>query len=174
MAEQSVSQRQTPDIRLEMGVRRNEMFSMTPGRQQRGHGPLQTRNEDPFNTLRREFESLFDNFFNDRYPMATNAGGGWGLDVEDKGNEYIVHAKAPGFEPGDFDVQVTGDRVHVKAEKKQESKEEGTRYRSFERSFTLPYGTTHDKVEARYRNGVLELHLPKSPEALGRRIEVKS
>ena len=96
--------------------------------------------------------------------------GRWGLDVEDKGNEYVVHAEAPGFEPADFDVQVTGDLVTVKAEKKQESKEKGTQYRSFERSFTLPHGSAADKIEARYHNGVLDLRLPKSPEALGRRI----
>jgi HSP20 family protein len=151
------------------------MFGMTPWRQRRGEGALQTRNEDPFIDLRREFDSLMESFFNDRFSQMTNTGrGGWGLDVEDKGNEYVVFAEAPGFEPGDFDVQVAGDRVRVKAEKKQESKEDGSRFRSYERSFTLPYGTTTDKVEARYRNGVLELHLPKSPEALGRRIEVKA
>ena len=97
-----------------------------------------------------------------------------GLDIEDKGNEYLVFAEAPGFDAKDFDIQVAGDRVVVKARHNQESKEEGTRFRSFERSFTLPYGTKPDKVEARYRNGVLEFHMPKSPEALGRRIEVKS
>jgi HSP20 family protein len=151
------------------------MFGMTPWRPRKADANLQGRNADPFMSLRREFDSLIDQFFNERWPgMQGQSGGGWGLDVEDKGNEYIVHAEAPGFEPGDFDVQLTGDLVTVKAEKKQESKEGGNRYRGYERTFSLPYGTSPDKVEARYRNGVLELHLPKSKEAPGRKIEVKA
>lgn len=151
------------------------MFGMTPWRLRKADGNLQTRNADPFMTLRREFDSLIDQFFSERWPEGQGQHhGGWGLDLEDKGNEYIVHAEAPGFEPGDFDVQLTGDTVTVKAEKKQESKEHGNRYRSYERTFSLPYGAAADKVEATYRNGVLELHLPKSKEAVGRKIEVKA
>jgi HSP20 family protein len=150
------------------------MFGMTPWRQRKADGAMQTRSADPIAALRREFDSLIDQFFGESSPGAQGQYGGWGLEVEDKGNEYVVHAEAPGFEPGDFDVQLTGDLVTVKAEKKQESKEKGTRYRSYERTFSLPYGTTAENVEARYRNGVLEMHLPKSKEALGRKIEVKA
>jgi HSP20 family protein len=47
------------------------------------------------------------------------------------------------------------------------------RYARLRRTVTLPSGTDAEKVEATYRNGVLELHLPRKPEALGRRVEVK-
>jgi HSP20 family protein len=92
----------------------------------------------------------------------------------------VVRAEAPGFEATDFDVQVSGDVLTIRAEHKEESREGGeggpaeSRYGCFERWVTLPGGTDRDKVEARYRNGVLEVHLPKTPEAQGRRIEVKT
>ncbi len=57
--------------------------------------------------------------------------------------------------------------------KKAEGEEE-TRYAEFKRTVTLPPGVEKDKIEARYHNGILEIHLPKGPEAVGRRIEVKT
>ena len=105
----------------------------------------------------------------------------WGLDVDDTGKEFVVRAEAPGFEAGDFDVQVTGNLLTIRAEHKQEAEDkkddyhyQERRYGRFQRSVTLPAGAATDKVEARYRNGVLEVHLPRSPEAQGRRIEVKA
>ena len=92
--------------------------------------------------------------------------------------EVVVRADAPGFETEDFDIQVSGNQLTIRAEKKQEDKDEtnGFSYseRRLHRSVTLPAGADPDKVEARYRNGVLEVHLPKSPEAQGKRITVKS
>jgi HSP20 family protein len=66
----------------------------------------------------------------------------------------------------------------IRAEQKKESDEKKEGYsvseRRLQRSLTLPAGTNPDRVEARYRNGVLELHLPKTEESRGRRIEVKT
>jgi HSP20 family protein len=66
----------------------------------------------------------------------------------------------------------------IHAERKHEEKGKDNRYnyseRRLHRSVTLPAGVDADKVEARYRNGVLELQFPKSPEAQGKRITVHS
>src|SRR5436309_1296071 len=131
------------------------MFSLVPWRKEQKDGRELARWDDnPFALMRHQFDSLFDHFFRDwQAPLA----GGWGLEVEDAGKEVVVRAEAPGFEPGDFDVQLSGDLLHVRAEQKQEGKEEGGRYRRYERTVTLPTGVDRDKVEARYRNGVLEL-----------------
>jgi HSP20 family protein len=73
-------------------------------------------------------------------------------------------------------VQVSGQWLVIDAERKQEG--DGTNgfrnERRFQRSVTLPVGVDADKVEARYRNGVLEPHLPKTEEARRRRIQVKT
>jgi HSP20 family protein len=73
---------------------------------------------------------------------------------------------------------VNGNVLTIRAEQKQESSQKKDGYRTSERrwqqSLTLPAGTNPDKVDARYRNGILELHLAKTEQSRGRRIEVKT
>lgn len=66
-------------------------------------------------------------------------------------------------------MRAQGNALVIRAEHWQEAS-----YGRYERWVTLPPGTDREKVEARYRNGVLEVRVPKTPEALGRKIEVKS
>jgi HSP20 family protein len=157
------------------------MFSLIPWTKENSgarNGALMPRENNPFALLRNEFDSLFDNFFG-RWPAPMSAG--WNLDVEDTDKEVVVHAAAPGFEAQEFDVQLRGDQLYIHAEHKDETKDDkdeeqfvSRRCSVYERWVTLPTGLDVDKVEARYRNGVLEIHLPKTPEALGRKIEVKT
>jgi HSP20 family protein len=159
------------------------MFSLVPWRKERArNGNVVPRNASPFALLHQEFDSLFDRVFgNWLSPFQDDwSTPGWGLYMKDTGTDYVVKAEAPGFEPGEFDVHVTGNQLHIRAEHKEEANEgEEPGYREsrqarFERWLTLPAGTDAEKVEARYRNGVLEVRLPKTAEALGRRIEVKT
>jgi len=157
------------------------MFNLTPWRKRGSDGgQLAPRNEFPLNRIRDEFDALCDRFLANWPAPFEGWGreGGWGLDVEDTGNEVVVRADAPGFEAGDFDIQVSGNLLTLRAEQKKEAKEKesGSSYveRRFQRSLTLPAGIDADKVEARYRNGVLELKLPKTAEAQAKRIEVKA
>ena len=127
--------------------------------------------------LREEFDSLVSRFWND-WP---SLGGdwfsrGWGLDVDENDREYLVRSEAPGFDAGDFDVHVSGDQLVIRAEHKVERKEQaGSAYHhgTFYRSLPLPLGVEPDKIDARYRNGILELHLPKGEKSRGKRIAVK-
>lgn len=138
----------------------------------------------PLAEMRDEFDTLFNRFLS-RWagPFGEELGLGrfWALDVEDGDQEVVVKAEAPGFEPADLDVQVSGNLLTIKAEKKEESqgkKGNGSyqqrRYRTFHRTVTLPPGTNPDKIEAKYHNGLLEVHVPKSEQAKGKRIEVKA
>jgi HSP20 family protein len=155
------------------------MFDLIPGKERSAQGAVAQRETHPLAFFRREFDSLFDRVFGN-WPANSNEWGapGWSLDVDDKGQELVVRAEAPGFEAGDFDVQVNGDVLRIRAERRQEDKDsEGNsnnRYGRLERWVTLPLGTDRDKVEASYRNGVLEVHLPRTPDAQGRRIQVKT
>jgi HSP20 family protein len=133
----------------------------------------------PFNRLRSEFDELFERFFRG-FPLMDWGGGsnwGWGLDVEETDKEVIVKAEAPGFEAEEFDLAVRGDTLTIRAEHKTESKDDKNgEYKStrrIERMVRLPAGVDADRIEAKYRNGVLELKLPRTPEAVGRKIEVK-
>ena len=161
------------------------MFSLIPWRKKKEESrSVAPRGGHPLARLRDDFDELFERFLS-RWPPPFEPGFGpdrfWGLDVEDTGKEVVVRAEAPGFEAGDFDVQVTGNLLKIAAERKHEAKDKKgdyhyaeRRYGRFQRSVTLPAGTETDKVEARYRNGVLEVRLPKSAEVQGRRIEVKA
>lgn len=134
---------------------------------------------DSLRQMRRELDSLFDRFFGD-WPLAF--GRDWpmmelGLDVDDEESELVVRADAPGFEPGDFNIEVVGDNLVVKAKHKEETKKgNGRHYRSgrLYRSMTLPDGIDAEKIDARYHSGVLEIHVPKTEAAKGKRIEVKA
>lgn len=144
-----------------------------------GGGALAERPRDMLTAMRRELDSLFDRYFGD-WPMLAGRDWpmtGWGFDVEDKENEMVVRAEAPGFEPNDFNVEIVGDNLVLKAEHKEEEKGgNGYRYRhgSLYRTLPLPHGVEADKIEARYHNGVLEVHVPKGEEAKGKRITVKA
>jgi len=130
--------------------------------------------------LRQDFDNLVSHFWRD-WP---NAGGdlfsedrNWGLDVDENENEYLVRTEAPGFEAGEFDVQISGNQLVIRAEHKVEQKEEAGsayQYGTFYRSLPLPLGVEPDKIDARYHNGILELHLPKSEKGRGKRIPVNA
>jgi HSP20 family protein len=140
--------------------------------------------EHPLARLRAEMDSLFDRFFTG-WPTFANWGANFenprGLDVEENQKEILIRAEAPGFEPNDFDVHVSGNMLTIKAEhKEEESKtDEGFRYSersfsSFQRSVPLSTPVDGDKVDAHYRNGVLELRLPRTENVEKRRIAVKT
>lgn len=97
----------------------------------------------------------------------------------DDDDAVVVRAEAPGFEAGDFDIQVADNRLVLRATKKMETKEgEGTvrEYREHEcyESVGLPPGIDNAKVAAEYHNGVLIVTLPKTAEGKAQRIPVKN
>lgn len=90
--------------------------------------------------------------------------------AEDEKN-YSIEVVAPGFKKEDFKLKVEDDILTISAESKSERKENGngkeyTRreysYNSFTRSFRLPDDVKDDSIAASYRDGILNLELPKS------------
>ncbi len=146
--------------------------------------------DHPLSRIRQEFDSLLNRYMDDTWfgsrsfnqlPSLwkdSDFDWNWDLGWEDKGDKYVFHAELPGFEPGDFDVKISGNVLTVRAEHR-ETTEHGKngnsyRYGSFTRIFALPHGADQDKIDASYHSGVLELHLPKQAGAQSKRIEVKS
>ncbi|HVZ14572.1 MAG TPA: Hsp20/alpha crystallin family protein [Bauldia sp.] len=138
-------------------------------------------------TLRREIDRVFDDFpafsfrtsvprplFNFE-PLWRNVSS-WGLnpavDIAEKDGAYEVTVELPGMNEKNIEVMysdgmltIKGDKEERKEEKEKDYHLAERRYGSFERSFTLPSGINADKVEASFKNGVLAITLPKSPEA---------
>lgn len=129
-------------------------------------------------TVRDEFKTLFDRFFGGwPTPFATETERFWNLEMEENEKEVFVRAEAPGFEAEEFHVEVRGETLMLKAEHKHEEKAGDKKYeyaeRKYERFVTLPAPVATEKVEAVYRNGVLEVRLPKTEETKAHRILVK-
>jgi HSP20 family protein len=129
--------------------------------------------------MQSEFDELFDRFARE-WPISVEEfghGREWGLDFEDKDDSIVIRAEAPGFEAGDFDLSVSGNRLLLRASRKAETKEkEGERreeYQCYE-SMTLPTGIDKDKIDARYRSGVLTVTIPKTKEGRSKKIAVKN
>ncbi len=158
------------------------MASLIPWKrrnEEKGGSALAERPRDVLAHMRRELDSLFERFFSG---LPAFGGGewpvtGWGFDIDDTGKEIVVHAEAPGFEPDDFDVEIVGDNLVLKAQRKEEDKAgNGYHFRQerLYRTLALPHGVETEKIDARYHNGVLEVRIPKGEDAQGKRIAVKS
>jgi HSP20 family protein len=136
--------------------------------------------------MAREFEGLMNRFFGD-WPVSMTEPVAelepWAVETEELENEVVLHVPVPGFALPELNVEVTGDVVTVRAEHAEAAPAgEGApaatakppRLRTrVHRTLTLPVGTDAARLEARYRNGILELHLPRTVEARPRRIDVK-
>lgn len=149
------------------------MFSLMPWKKDRnGSGALADRTEHPLSLFRSEFDTLFDRFFGN-WPALDANWSAWGLDLDETDSEVTVKVDAPGFEPGDFDIQVSGDTLRITAERKAGDGDKRSYERRFQRHLTLPAAVDANKVEAGYRNGVLELTLPKTEQSKWKKIAVK-
>jgi HSP20 family protein len=131
-----------------------------------------------FGLMRSEFGPLFERFFAGwptlpEVPIEEMARE---LAIENREKEIVVRAEVPGFEPKELVVEVTGNLLTIRAEKEKEEKKNGEEkvYGKMERTILLPVGVEPEKIEAVCKNGVLEITLPKKPEALTRKIEVKT
>jgi len=155
------------------------MFALMPWRK-RTAAPL-PRAQVPFPWFPEDVENLFQKIFTALPVMETPEWPyRWGLTMEEKEKEMIVRVELPGFTPEEVKVELIGERLTVEAEHKEPEKKEKEgeeverKYAHVKREVTLPPEIELEKAEATYRNGVLEVHLPRKPEAVGRRIEVKT
>ena len=134
----------------------------------------QGRQWHPLAKFQQDFNELMDRFWHD---WPSFAGDNLDLDLRDEKDEYVLRAEAPGFDAEDFDIHVSGNQFVLRAERNDESSDNGGKsfhYGRIDRSFPLPVGVKEDAIDAKYHNGVLEVHLPKDEKARGKRIEVKA
>ena len=135
---------------------------------------------------RSPFDNLFDAFFGEdsRLPVLPgNAAFTPRIDVKEDDVSYEISVELPGLEEKDIEITVDDGTLVLRGEKSGASEEkEGKYFRQeriygrFERAFHLPDGVEAEKIEAKFKNGVLTLHLPKKEEAkkVVRQVEVKT
>jgi HSP20 family protein len=140
--------------------------------------------------LREEVHHVFDRWLSRRayasdrdeefWAPARSFSAGPGLELAETDDEVMVTAELPGLDKEDFAVEISGDRLVIRSEKKamMEKKEREyyyaeRSYGAFARTVALPCEVDADKAAAKYKNGVLRLTLPKTEQARVRRVQVK-
>jgi len=143
--------------------------------------PFSDRDQDPFLSLHREVNRLFDDVFRGfdlpssfgsfGFARSLGNGGSWPrLDVNDKDNEIIVTAEVPGLAEKDIEVLLEDGVLALRGEKKAQTEDKGRHfsehfYGRFERRLDLGAEIDQDKVQAAYANGMLTITLPKTERA---------
>lgn len=141
---------------------------------------------EPFSdlmSLREAMDRLFEESFvrPGSWLLAPFGGGELAIDMYETDNEIVVTAALPGVKPEDVDISITGDLLTIKGETKAETKVEKAnylrqerRYGAFSRTVSLPVPIQADKAEAKFKDGILTLSIPKAEEAKPKVIKVKT
>lgn len=102
------------------------------------------------------------------------------VDISETDGGYLIKAELPEVKKEDVKVTVENGVLTLQGERRQETEEKGRRYHriersygSFVRSFALPESVDESGVKAEYKDGVLNLHIPKSERVKPKAIEVK-
>lgn len=152
---------------------------------------LVRREEEPFYAFRHEMDRLFDEFFGGGFGLAPFGGSRFmesfgdfspRVDVTENEKEVRITAELPGLEEKDIDVSLSNDVLTISGEKKTEKEDRSDNYYrmersygSFQRSIPLPTEVDTDKCDATFKNGVLQITLPKVPsKESAKKITVKA
>ncbi len=102
------------------------------------------------------------------------------MDVEETDGEYLIKADLPDVKKEDVKVSVENGILAVEGERRMEKEEKGKKFHRIERSFgkfvrrmAVPTDVDEQKVAANFKDGVLNVHLPKAPAAKPRTVDIK-
>jgi HSP20 family protein len=143
---------------------------------------------DPFLSLHREVNRLFDDVFRGfgsnlpAFNGASTFGGGWpSVEISNGEKEIKVTAEVPGLEEKDIEVLLDDGVLTLKGEKRSETEDKDRQfseryYGRFERRIPVGDEVKEDEVDARFKNGVLTVTLPKTEKAQSqvKRIAIKT
>jgi HSP20 family molecular chaperone IbpA len=100
------------------------------------------------------------------------------VDVYENDDEFLLVADMPGVMPNELSIHLDKDELTIESHRAATSKSKllASEFvaRDYRRSFTVPHGLDMDKVKAEFTNGILSLHLPKSPAVKPRQIQVRA
>jgi HSP20 family protein len=149
-----------------------------------GRRGLSTLGDDPFSTMRREMDRLFNEFRGvGGGPYAAEAGFAPAVNVKQTENGVEVTAELPGIDEKNIEVSLADNALTIRGEKKEEKDEKGEGWFVSERSFgsfmrtvPLPVEVDQAKASAQFKNGVLTVTLPAAAdtERKAKKIAVKS
>jgi HSP20 family protein len=147
--------------------------------------------EYPLSRIHQEIDQLFEDFFRGsrvspfRQIDQTWVGGMMlpKVDIAEGSKHYTITVEVPGVEEKDMDVTIADGTLTIRGEKRHEQENHDRQYHRVERSYgafqrviSLPNDSKEDAVEAKFKNGILTLTVPKNPGAksTGRKIAITS
>jgi HSP20 family protein len=140
---------------------------------------------DPFEGLhgiQSRINDLFEDTFGRSRPARAAANGAFWyppVDILESKEAYLIRAELPGMKKEDFNLELKEGTLTLSGERKVEEPADGVEYHrverlagKFSRSFYLPQTVKQDAIKATYRDGILEVYVPKAEEAKPKQITV--
>ena len=139
---------------------------------------------EPFEGLSRlhsRINDLFDESVGRARTLPSATAGAWlpPVDILESKDAYLIRAELPGMKKEDFNLEVNDGTLTLSGERKPEGLSNDVEYHRtervhgrFSRSFYLPQTVKQDGIKATYREGILEIHVPKVEEAKPRQISI--
>ncbi len=139
---------------------------------------------DPFDgldTIQSRIHEFFDEAFPPSLEYRSSATRGWypAIDILESRDSYLIRADLPGIKKEDINLEFRDGAVTLGGERKFDEPAEGVEYRRaeraagrFSRTFELPRRVKQEEMRATYRDGLLEIHVPKADEAKPKQIAI--
>ncbi len=133
-------------------------------------------------SMQREINRLFDGFMGN-IENQEEMHGSWrpDVDIKETADAVVIMAELPGMQKQDIKLTIRDNMLQISGEKKQVSESKDETYHrieratgSFCRTFTLPSLVESGKVSATFKDGVLQVHLPKAEQAKPKEISIKT
>jgi len=135
------------------------------------------------NPLQDELQQVFERFFGEQETDSSAVvTAQWvpRVDIKEEANRFVIFADLPGVDPSSIEIDMDKGVLSIKGERKADDKADGERWSRNERAhgvfyrrFALPDSANPDGIEATGKHGVLQISIPKRPEASPRRINVQ-
>ena len=131
--------------------------------------------------IREEIDKVFEDFFDWTRESKSLMQSDWtpSVDISETDDDIIVTAEMPGMDQKDIKLMIRDNTLTIKGEKKREEEKKEKNYHRiersygcFERSFTLPVNVETDKITATYKNGILNITIPKTEEEKPKEIAI--
>ena len=138
---------------------------------------------EPWNVMqqfRKEMDRLFDTGAREGNSNVVTSDWSPAVDVKETEKDFLIVADIPGVDPKDIEVHMENGILTIKGQREAQKKEEREGYKriertygSFYRRFSLPDTANADKINAKSKNGVLEVTIPKHEKVQPRKISVQ-
>ncbi len=135
------------------------------------------------------FKNLIESFFENDFPTFGSSLNKWigttipSANIKETNDNFLIELAAPGSQKEDINIDLDNDVLTISSEQKEEKTEEKDNYTrrefnysSFSRSFYLPEIADSEKISAEYKDGILNITIPKKESAIKKaqkRIEIK-